>query len=225
MTWVEKATSMSKRRSVLLSLAILTRLGAMSIVCIFLLPALTGSRNSPNLGRMLDRGVTDTTFNTTQATLDLPPLGVLEPTPNLLPAGTYSITLSLTTTALANCRWSDQPATQYASMSHDFQQGQGTTLHRTVVTGLYDLADRWFYARCQDLSTGRNPDGDERQTHLRVLGPWNGGYPRIANVYGSFSPELAPLFAGYDLYIPYGLRDPANTVTAIRAINPMPRSC
>ena len=54
----------------------------------------------------------------------------------------------------------------------------------------------------------------------RVIGPWNGGYPRTANVYGDLDPELTQLFAGYDLYIPYQLRDPAEDAAAIRAINP-----
>ena len=150
-----------------------------------------------------------------------PPLGVLNPIPNLLPAGTLTLTLSLTTTAPANCRWSGQPDTQYATMSFDFQYGQSSLLHSTVVTGLYDLADRWFYVRCHDLSTGRDPDSDERQTHLRVLGSWDSGYPRLAYLWGPDNPGVgAQFFAGYDLFIPYQLRDPVNLVTAIRTINP-----
>ena len=154
------------------------------------------------------------------ADLDAPPLGLLEPSTNLLPAGTISVTLHLTTTVPSNCRWSETAGTAYGRMTNDFQEGQGALSHTTEVSGLRDLDDRWFYVRCQDTFGDRDPDGDERDTHLRVLGPWDGGYPRIANVYGDLVPGLAPLFAGNDLYIPYQLRDPAEEAAAIRAINP-----
>jgi hypothetical protein len=154
-------------------------------------------------------------------TVTAPLLGVLEPTPGLLPSGTISVTLSLTTTALANCRWSEQADTSYHGMPHDFQQGQGTKLHSTVVSGLYGPDERWFYVRCQDMSTGHDPNDYERQTRLRVLGPWEDGYPRIANLWGHYDPKFgAGFFAGYDLYIPFWWRDPANQATAIRSINP-----
>ena len=218
----EKAISMSKRRLVFLSLVTLTVLGGMSLVCILRLsPTLNSTRSSVTLEPTWRyNAVVGGAPAAASATLDVPALGVLEPTPNLLPAGTLTLALSLTTTAPANCRWSDQPDTLYASMPHNFQQGQGTTAHSTVVSGLYDLADRWFYVRCQDLSTGRNPDGDERQTHLRVLGPWDSGYPRITNLWADYDPELGPgFYAGYDLFIPSWWRDPANQAPAIRAIN------
>lgn len=148
------------------------------------------------------------------------PLGSLEPASGLLPSGTVSVTLGLSTNAPANCRWSGQPDTQYQAMLYDFEQGQGTTLHSTVVAGLSDLDERWIYVRCEDLSTGRDPDGDEQQTHLRVLGPWNEGYPRIANLWNDYEPELGPaFFAGYGLFVPYWWRDPASQAPAIRAIN------
>jgi len=154
------------------------------------------------------------------ATVTAPPLGALEPPPGLLPSGTISITLSLTTTAPANCRWSEQADTSYHGMPHDFQQGQGTERHSTVVYGLYDLDERWFYVRCQDLPSGRNPDDYERQTHLRVLGPWNDGYPRIANLWATYDPEPGvSFFAGYALFIPYSWGGSASQAAAIRAIN------
>ena len=150
-----------------------------------------------------------------------PPLGILEPPTGLLPSGTASVTLALTTTAPADCRWSEQPDTPYAAMPYDFQQGQGMTVHTVVVAGLHDLDDRRFYVRCQDLDTGRDPDSYERQTHVRVLGPWDGGYPRMMNLYGEYGSEFGPEFyAGYDVYVPYSWPDPATQAPAIRAINP-----
>ena len=156
------------------------------------------------------------------ATVAAPPLGALEPTPGLLPSGTISVTLSLTTTAPADCRWSEAPDTLYDDMPHDFQRGQSSTTHSTVVGGLGDLDERWFYVRCADLGSSqvRDPDAYERSTHLRVLGPWEGGYPRVANMRGTYDPGLGVgFFAGYDLFIPrWGGQ--ANQAAAIRAANP-----
>lgn len=153
-------------------------------------------------------------------TIAAAPLGNLQPTPGLLPSGSMSFTLNLTTTAPANCRWSELANTRFASMPHDFQSGQSTTSHSTVVSGLHDLDDRWFYVRCQDTYTGRDPDDYERQTHLRVLGPWIGNYPRIANLWGSYRSTLGVnFFAGYDLFVVSGWGG-ANQASAIRAVNP-----
>jgi hypothetical protein len=188
---------------------------------------LTGSFNTRTLasptapGALHPAGAYVTVAPRSSTTATAPPLGALEPTPGLLPSGTISITLSLTTTVPANCRWSEQANTSYHSMPHDFEQGRGTGQHSTMVSGLYDLAERWFYVRCQDLSAGRDPDGYERQTHLRVLGPWDSGYPRITNLWGAYDLELGPgFYAGYDVYIPSWWDDPASQAPAIRAINP-----
>ena len=152
--------------------------------------------------------------------IDTSPLGALIPAPGLLPSGTISVTLALTTAAPADCRWSAVPGSSYGAMQNAFMEGQGTTTHSTAVTGLHDLDDRRFYVRCQDLSGGRDPDNVESQTHLRVLGPWNGGYPRIALLWIS-SPALgARFFAGYDLLIPYRWDGQSGLLAAIRAINP-----
>ncbi len=154
-------------------------------------------------------------------TIAASPLGPLDPPSGLLPAGTLSVTLSLTTTAPANCRWSEQPDTPYHAMLHDFQQGQGTTGHSTVVAGFHDLDERWFYVRCADLSTPRAPDDYERQTHLRVLGPWSSGYPRIANLWGGYDPARGvSFFASYDLFVPGWWGGQPNQPAAIRAVNP-----
>jgi hypothetical protein len=149
------------------------------------------------------------------------PLGALKPTRGLLPSDTVSVTLSLTTSVPADCRWAEQPATSYEAMPHDFEQGQGTTLHGAIVRGFSVLDERRFYARCQDLSGTRDPNGYEAETHLRVLGPWEGGYPRIANLWATYDPELgAGFYARYDLFIPYSWKGEVNQAAAIRAANP-----
>ncbi len=94
---------------------------------------------------------------TASVTVAAPPLGTLDPAPTLLPPGTVSVTLSLTTTAPANCRWSEQPDTPYAAMPQVFQQGQGTTSHTTVVDGFGERDDRWFYVRCGDVGPTQSP--------------------------------------------------------------------
>ena len=157
------------------------------------------------------------------AIVEAPPLGALAPAPGLLPSGTISVTLSLTTTVPADCRWSEGPDTPYEGMAHEFQGGQATTAHSTVVEGLSDLDERWFYVRCADLGSPpqRDPDAYERWTHLRLLGPWDGGYPRIANLWGIYDPASGvDFFAGYDLFVPSWWGGGPNQAAAIRALNP-----
>jgi hypothetical protein len=161
-------------------------------------------------------------------TIAASPLGPLKPVPGLLPSGTVSVTLSLTTTALANCRWSGQPNTPYDDMLHSFQQGQGTTSHSTAVEGLSDLDNRWFYVRCADLSQGadtlsplRDPDTYERWTHLRVLPEAAPPFPRTGNLWGWW--ELAdnglPHLARIDLLL--GADDiTAGEIAELRDLNP-----
>ena len=150
-----------------------------------------------------------------------PGLGTLSPTLNLLPSGTISITLALTTTVPARCRWSENAGTRYSLMPNDFQQGEETTAHSTIVTGLRDLDDRYFHVRCQDLAGDRDPDADESRTHLRVLGPWDGGYPRITHLWGEAEPSLgAAFYARYELLIPYTWSGQADLLDAIRRASP-----
>lgn len=159
-----------------------------------------------------------------QSSIEYPPVGLLEPASGLLPSGTTEIVLKLTTSTPANCRWSTEPKKSYAAMPNDFQQGQGKTAHSTVVKNLHDLDERGFYVRCEGLPTGGNPDDFEGQTHIRVLGSWNEGYPRIANLWGYYAPERGvKFFAGYDLFIPYRWDDPNKEIAAIRAVNPNAR--
>jgi len=150
-----------------------------------------------------------------------PFLGALTPGPGLLPAGTVTVTLSLTTSLPADCRWSDAPDTPYAQMTNSFSQGQGAMNHGALVSGLYDLADRWFYVRCAGPVGIVDPDRQEAQTHLRVLGPWGGGYPRIANLWPNYDPALGvDFFAGYDLFIPNWWPEAARPLDRLRVVNP-----
>jgi hypothetical protein len=147
------------------------------------------------------------------------PLGTLQPITGLLPNGTVSFTLNLTTTAPATCRWSEITATRYVSMPHNFQVGQGTTAHRTPIRAALD--DRHFYVRCQDLATGRDPDNAVRQTHVRVLGPWSNRYPRVANLWNDFTTNPgADFLAGFDLHVVFGGTNQAHQTPGIRAANP-----
>ena len=151
----------------------------------------------------------------------VPPLGSLQPITGLLPTGTVSFTLSLTTTVQADCRWSETADTPYASMPHDFEVGQATVSHTTPISVVDDLADRRFYVRCQDVSPGRDPDSYQVQTHVRVLGPWSSNFPRVANLWNNFATNPgADFVAGFDLHVVFGGANRASQVDAIRAANP-----
>ena len=154
------------------------------------------------------------------ADLDAPPLGLLEPSTNLLPAGTISVTLHLTTTVPSNCRWSETAGTAYGLMTNDFQEGQGALSHTTEVNGLRDLDDRWFYVRCQDRpAIGIQMAMSGRHT-CACSAHGTAATRASPTSTGTLSLSLAQFFAGYDLYIPYWWRDPARQAAAIRAINP-----
>ena len=153
--------------------------------------------------------------------LEPPPLGTLQPITGLLPSGTVSFTLGLTTTAQASCRWSDTPNTPFSNMSNDFETGQGDVSHSTLISNVNDLADRRFYVRCQDVSPGRDPDSYQVQTHVRVLGPWSSNFPRLANLWNNFSTNPGADFAaGFDLHVVFGGPNQASQADAIRAANP-----
>lgn len=149
------------------------------------------------------------------------PLGQLQPLTGLLPYGPISFTLSLTTTSPADCRWSEISSTLYVSMPHDFQAGQGSASHSTLISPLAELDDRRFYVRCRDVSPGRDPDNSERQTHVRVLGPWSNRYPRLANLWNDFATNPGTDFvAGFDLHVVFGGANQASQAPDIRAVNP-----
>jgi hypothetical protein len=150
-----------------------------------------------------------------------PPLGELSPVTGVLVPGTVTATLELATAADADCRWSGHAGTPFADMTSRFDSGDGTQAHKTLITGLSDLAERWFYVRCLDRTGGRSPDDFERISHIRVMGPWTGGYPRLANLWGDFRPELGlDYYASYQLYVPESWDGHLNQARAIRAINP-----
>ncbi len=168
-----------------------------------------------------DRPLLHTKVTIPSAPMEPAPLGTLQPITGLLPYGRVSFTLSLTTTAPANCRWSEITATAYVSMPYDFQTGQGTASHSTPISIAAELDDRHFYVRCQDISTGRDPDGYEQQTHVRVLGPWSNRYPRVANLWNDFTTNPGTDFvAGFDLQAVFGGQNQANQAPDIRVANP-----
>lgn len=152
-----------------------------------------------------------------------PPAGVgeiLRPQSGILPSGTTSITLELTTADPSVCRWSEAPDTPFTKMVNEFQLGQGSIRHSTLINNVTDGDDRWFYVRC--ISTASSETSDNRwSTHLRVLGPWNSGYPRIANHWGVPQERLGGNpFGNYVLIIPYQWKDAASKINQIRSINP-----
>jgi hypothetical protein len=152
-------------------------------------------------------------------------VGELAPTPNLLPAGTTSITLSLTTAAPAHCRWTETSDTRYQDMPNEFENGQGTRTHTTVVGGLSDLDNRWFYVRCavQQPGGGAALANDvEHVTHVRVLGPWTPNYPALAILWSRYNDEWGPnVYAQYDLVVAWHNDDEMTAkAAAIRARNP-----
>ncbi len=163
----------------------------------------------------------DSTLRGSAAITELP-LGPLAPAPNLLPSGTVSVTLSLTTTVLADCRWSEQPDTPYDDMLHSFQKGQGTTSHSAFIEGFSDLDDRRFYVRCADtLSPQTDPDAYERWTHLRVLSAGNPPFPRTGNLWGwwGLADEGLPHLARLDLLLGAdGIT--AGQIAELRSLNP-----
>jgi hypothetical protein len=153
--------------------------------------------------------------------LEPAPLGALQPITGVLPNGTISFTLNLTTTAPADCRWSEITSTLYISMPHDFPTGQGAVFHSTPISPLAELADRRFYVRCRDVATGRDPDNSEQQTHVRLLGPWSNRYPRVANLWNDFTTNPGTDFvAGFDLHVVFGGSKQASQAPDIRAVNP-----
>ncbi|MEK6945598.1 MAG: LamG-like jellyroll fold domain-containing protein [Nanoarchaeota archaeon] len=68
---------------------------------------------------------------------------------SILPAGTTSTPISVTTNEAATCRWSSTSGVAYASMTNTFA-GAGTTSHTSTRSGLSDGGSYTTYVRCQD---------------------------------------------------------------------------
>lgn len=66
-----------------------------------------------------------------------------------LPAGTTSVTLSLTSDELAACRYATIPSLNYAAMSA-FALTGGRTTHSTPISGLSNGSSYSYYVKCQD---------------------------------------------------------------------------
>ncbi|MEK6918182.1 MAG: MopE-related protein [Nanoarchaeota archaeon] len=68
---------------------------------------------------------------------------------SILPAGTTSAPINVTTNEIATCRWSLTPGVAYSSMINTFA-GAGTTFHTSTRSGLSDGGSYTTYVRCQD---------------------------------------------------------------------------
>jgi hypothetical protein len=77
---------------------------------------------------------------------------------SVLPAGTISTPINVTTNESATCRWSTNPGVAYTSMTNTFSGG-GTTFHTSTRSGLSDGGSYTTYVRCLD-SFGNNNTAD-----------------------------------------------------------------
>ncbi|MBI4304545.1 MAG: hypothetical protein HY665_09455, partial [Chloroflexi bacterium] len=74
-----------------------------------------------------------------------------------LPAGTTSVTISLTTNEPATARYATTPGVSYDAMSNNFTTTGGTS-HSTLVTGLADGNTYTYYVRTSDAAGNNNTD-------------------------------------------------------------------
>ena len=92
---------------------------------------------------------------------DTSPPTLSSPTPPLsgvLPTGTTSTSLGVTTDEASVCRYADTAGTEYATMTGTFTN-TGTTTHSTDLTGLVDGNTYNYFVRCQD-NAGNIKTGD-----------------------------------------------------------------
>jgi hypothetical protein len=74
----------------------------------------------------------------------------------VLPSGTTSATLSVTTDEAATCKYSTSPHTPYSSMPGTFLSTDGTA-HTNPLSDLEDDQSRTYYVKCRDLSGNSSP--------------------------------------------------------------------
>jgi hypothetical protein len=77
-----------------------------------------------------------------------------------LPSYTTEVTLTLSTSEAATCRYAITPGVAYASMTHTFSFTGGIT-HTHHVSGLVDEQTYTTYVRCQDTASNANDDDYE----------------------------------------------------------------
>jgi len=78
----------------------------------------------------------------------------------LLPSGTQNVEMSVETNENATCKYSNTSGVSYASSTNMFTT-TGTTLHRTVITGLENDGAYSYYIRCIDQQDNENNDDYE----------------------------------------------------------------
>jgi len=78
------------------------------------------------------------------------------PTGDILPAGTKSTIIGLTTDEPAFCRYDIEPGVDYRSMDHKFSADKNKRYHTATISGLTDGQSYGFYVRCKDLVGNKN---------------------------------------------------------------------
>ena len=123
----------------------------------------------------------------------------------VLPSGTQSIDISLTTDENAVCRYDIQSGRQYSQMTTQFN-GTGNTSHVTTVNGLADGSQYSFYVKCADFSSNANDDDFEIRfsvasatTGITVSDSFDGNGPLIDYVTNNESslPNIARVNGRY----------------------------
>lgn len=117
-----------------------------------------------------------------------PTANITAPTPNqILPVGTTSFTMTVTTNEAATCKWSVNDVS-YGSMTETFN-GFGTTSHNYPLLGLTDGSNYTRYVRCQD-SIGNPMTSSESITFSVATVPPPAGDPAVNTTCPATMPVL-----------------------------------
>jgi len=139
----------------------------------------------------------------------------VDPPSTLLPAGASEVVLSLRTGVITSVAWSMGEALPLAEMT-PFQEGGGSTTHRTTVTGLNADPNVVNEVYVRAVSS---PDS---VIHLRyrAVNDARPGYPKTGNLWGfwNFLPQGLSYMARIDLWM--GLDLPASDLRELRRLNP-----
>lgn len=92
----------------------------------------------------------------------------------MLPSGTTSTSISLTTNEAAICRYSATAGTAYSSMTMTFTtQSPPATAHSATISGLTSGTNYKYYIRCQDTAAVPNTNTDDYIINFSVDTPAN----------------------------------------------------
>ncbi len=78
------------------------------------------------------------------------------PTGDILPFGTKSTIIGVSTDEAASCRYDLRPGIDYNSMKNKFSPDDYHKYHTAVISGLEDGRAYGFYVRCKDLAGNKN---------------------------------------------------------------------